>query len=235
MTILQYLEDHYIDAVACLEKGTLPEELCLLYVNPFNYFWFRDNLGLVSKTFYRVDGIYASGIIGWFTSIPRPIRRQSFDMTSLAPMVFRYCEDNNLSIFIAGGKDNDAALFAIKIKELFPSLNIKSCVDGYRTEEEIIRLVVESNCDISIFGLGNIKQESVASKLSVIRPSRYFTCGAFISQTARSEAGFYYPAVVDRLNLRWLYRFFKENHIIGRVLRFYPKFLFAVVADKLKS
>ena len=44
-----------------------------------------------------------------------------------------------------------------------------------------------------------------------------FTCGGFIHQTARGEAG-YYPAWVDRMNIRFLYRMWKEPHTRKRYI-----------------
>ena len=38
-----------------------------------------------------------------------------------------------------------------------------------------------------------------------------FTCGGFIHQTSKNEID-YYPAWIDKINLRFIYRMYKEKH-----------------------
>jgi N-acetylglucosaminyldiphosphoundecaprenol N-acetyl-beta-D-mannosaminyltransferase len=45
-----------------------------------------------------------------------------------------------------------------------------------------------------------------------------FTCGGFIHQTARDEID-YYPAWINRWNLRFLYRMYREPHTRMRYLK----------------
>lgn len=45
-----------------------------------------------------------------------------------------------------------------------------------------------------------------------------FTCGGFIHQTAKNEID-YYPAWVNRMNVRFIYRMYKEPHTRKRYLQ----------------
>lgn len=45
-----------------------------------------------------------------------------------------------------------------------------------------------------------------------------FTCGGFIHQTAKNEID-YYPEWVNRMNVRFVYRMYKEPHTRKRYLQ----------------
>ena len=48
------------------------------------------------------------------------------------------------------------------------------------------------------------------------------TCGGFLSQCAVSNDLIYYPNLINKLNLRWLYRIFSEAHVLRRFILDYP-------------
>ena len=62
-----------------------------------------------------------------------------------------------------------------------------------------------------------------------------FTCGGFIHQTANDEID-YYPAWINRMNLRFLYRMIKEKHTRKRyaqaALLFPARFIAEKFSDK---
>ncbi|MFP3364169.1 WecB/TagA/CpsF family glycosyltransferase [Pseudoalteromonas sp. SIMBA_148] len=230
MKIIEFLKSRYVD-VKALSKGSDFKPGAYIYVNPFNYMYLRKAPDITEVAYYRSDGIYLISIFKLF--LPRSINfyRQSFDMTSLAPVIFDYAQRTNKSVYIAGGKPGDAEKFCQLIKKRFPNISWAGHCDGYIAEEDVIENVKAANSDIVILGLGNLKQERVAANLARVREGLYFTCGAFISQTAGSLNGDYYPKWVNEYNLRWLYRFFTESHVIKRVIKFYPKFLFVFIKD----
>ncbi|MEM5512861.1 WecB/TagA/CpsF family glycosyltransferase [Pseudoalteromonas sp. AS84] len=230
MKIIEFLKTRYVD-VKALAKVNDFKPGAYIYVNPFNYMYLRNAPDITEVAYYRSDGIYLISIFKAF--LPRTINfyRQSFDMTSLAPVIFDYAQRENKSVYIAGGKPGDAEKFCRLIDSRFPNINWAGHCDGYISEDEVIGNVTAANSDIVILGLGNLKQERVAAHLAKSRLGLYFTCGAFISQTAGSSNGDYYPKWVNKYNLRWLYRFFTESHVIKRVIKFYPKFLFVFMKD----
>lgn len=229
MNIITYLKSKYIDVESFISDGG--RELCVIYVNPLNYFSTRKNREIMESTYYRTDGIFLTTTLRALVLRGGNIKRQSFDMTSLAPKVLAYCEEQGLSLYIAGGSEEDIRSFVSIIENMFPKLNILGYCHGYLGEEEIKKKVLQSGADATLLGLGNVKQERLAAQLFGERSALYFTCGAFISQTAMGIGGAYYPAWVDRFNLRWFYRCIHEEGIIYRLMVRYPIFLIVFLKD----
>ena len=231
---IRFLTENYINVMDYLEKHNVRKGL-FIYVNPFNYFYFRNQPDLMKISKYRMDGFFVNTLVSRFCGLKGTGVRQSFDMTSLAPKIFDYCSRKELSIFFAGGKVGDVEKFIDKIRPLYPDLKIAGHCSGYLDGEDIIEKVKLSQANVVVLGLGNIKQESVGYQLFCQYEALVFTCGAFISQTANSEAGegSYYPDWINKYNLRWLYRFVKEPHVIKRVAIYYPKFLLFFFKDLL--
>lgn len=235
MNIIHFLKTKYIQVAKLAKSDDLPLG-AFIYLNPFNYFYLRKNLKMLDVAHYRMDGIYLVTLMRLFLPKKLNIERQSFDMTSLAPLVLEYCARNKLKVFIAGGKEGQGNQFIHIMNQNFNDINWVGTCSGYLSEEDIISEVLASKADVALLGLGNIKQESVAGKLAISNPhGRFFTCGAFISQTAKSGAVDYYPVWINRYHLRWAYRFVKEPHVIKRVIQFYPLFFFCFLLDLLKS
>ena len=203
----------------------------VIYLNPYTYNYFRRNMELIANIDgVRFDGFFMTAVLRVFNiNVPK---RQSFDMTSLAPIVFEKAELENLRVYLCGGSDTDIEKFIILIKTKYPSLNIVGSKNGYFSYEEFGDLksdAVSLKPDLVVLGLGGIKQEIIASKLSPYVEGYIFTCGAFISQTTENIN--YYPKSIDKYNLRWAYRFWKEPHTIKRVLMNYPRFVLNLSAD----
>lgn len=230
MKIIKFMEGRYVDVKALISDGDPPYG-AYIYVNPFNYFFLRKHPELLETAYYRVDGIYLISLLKLFLPKHLNLYRQSFDMTSLAPVVLSYCERKGLPVYVAGGAPGDAEKFCHILSSEFPNLHFAGVCSGYLSEDEIIECVVTSGAQVALLGLGNIKQESVAAKLSQSSKGVFFTCGAFISQTARSNGRHYYPPWINAWNLRWLFRFVNERHVIKRVFKYYPLFLLVFVSD----
>lgn len=231
MKIIPFLNQRYVQVKRLVDDDALP---CgaFIYLNPFNYFFLRKNPWLLNVAYYRMDGIYLVSIMRLYLSKALGVVRQSFDMTSLAPVILNYCAQRQLKVFIAGGKPGHADAFISIMTKRFPGIEWVGHCDGYQSEQDVIDHVLDSRAEVALLGLGNIKQESVAGQLAQQKPEgRFFTCGAFISQTASARAVDYYPRWINRYHLRWAYRFAKEPHVIKRVAKFYPVFLIIFVYD----
>ncbi len=234
MKIIPFLNQRYVQVKRLADEDVLPYG-AFIYLNPFNYFYLRKSPDLLSVAHYRMDGIYLVTIMRIYLSKALGVARQSFDMTSLAPVIFDYCAKRQLKVFIAGGKPGHADVFINIMRGRFPGVEWVGHCDGYQSEGVIIDHVLESKADVALLGLGNIKQESVAGQLAQQKPEgRFFTCGAFISQTANSGAVDYYPSWINKYHLRWAYRFIKEPHVIKRVLKYYPSFLLFFCMDIIR-
>ena len=184
--------------------------------------------------FTRFDGIFADGsllVVAIRLLYGKKVKRRSFDMTSIAPQLFEYAIENNKSIYIVASKQEQVERAVEIFKELYPNLNIIGYRNGYFNNEEEqheeAQKIVALQPDFLIVGMGVIMQEKFLLK---VKDAGYkgvgFTCGGFIHQTAANQID-YYPQWVDKMNLRFLYRFIKEKHTRKRYLK--AAFVFPIV------
>lgn len=232
MNIIKFLQTRYIDVIDEIEEDSIRGKV-IIYVNPMNYFYLRKNKKMLDRLYYRMDGIFFITIVRLFLLKKKKVRRQSFDFTGFADQALSYASYNNLKVFVAGGTENENILFQKKIKSSYPNLLINGHINGYECETKISNYIRAESHDVVILGLGNIKQERVASKLMIGKNTIVFTCGAFISQTATSKHLKYYPKFINKFNLRWLYRFIKEPYTIIRVFKYYSIIPLILIYDAL--
>jgi N-acetylglucosaminyldiphosphoundecaprenol N-acetyl-beta-D-mannosaminyltransferase len=163
----------------------------------------------------------------------RLVNRNSFDFTSVANDVFELCNEEKLKLAVVGGSKAEVDIFKEKIESKYSQISIVFVSDGYFKENESLSVVENIICldaDFVIVGLGAGKQETFMSclRLHGFRGTS-FSCGGFISQTAMSEGLDYYPKLFNKLNLRFLYRMYREPHTIKRYAFDYPKNLLAML------
>ena len=178
------------------------------------------------ELFGRFDGIFADGSL--LVSAIRmcygtTVSRRSFDMTSLAPELMEYACKEGKSIYIVASAQEQVEKAVDIFREKYKGITIMGYRNGYFADEEEreveARHIVELNPNFLIVGMGAIKQEQFLLK---VKDAGYrgigFTCGGFIHQTARNMID-YYPAWMDRMNLRFVYRMWKEPHTRKRYLK----------------
>ena len=198
------------------EKGKI-----YTFLNPVSYLIAHSN----KEKFRLFDGIFADGgILSFFIKIyyKRIVERRSFDMTSVASILLNYAERNMRSICFIGATEEDNKTAMNKIRVLFPLLKIVGSRNGFFKNEiekkEAIAEIIKLNPDYLIIGMGTPLQEDF---LLLAKEMGYkgigFTCGGFIHQVAQNKLD-YYPGIIDKLNLRWVYRFAKERHTRCRYL-----------------
>ena len=196
---------------------------CILtFLNPVSYLDALDNKDLFSK----FDGIFADGsvlVAAIRMLYGKKIERRSFDMTSVAPQLFDYAMQYNKSVYIVASKQEQVEKAVAIFKEKWTGLNIIGFRNGYFSSQEEqaqeAMHIAEVNPDFLIVGMGAVMQE----KFLVLAKEKGFkgvgfTCGGFIHQVAQGDMD-YYPAWVDKWNLRFVYRFFKERHTRRRYLK----------------
>lgn len=205
------------------------------FLNPVSYLTALDN----KELFARFDGIFADGSI-LVAAIKlvygKEVTRRSFDMTSLAPELLSYAETTNKSVYIVASRQEQVEKAVGIFKERYPKLLVVGYRNGYfaseKEQDEEARHIVEVNPDFLIVGMGALMQERFLLK---VKDFSYrgigFTCGGFIHQTAKDEID-YYPAWVDRMNLRFLYRMYKEKHTRKRYLQAALLFPARFIAEK---
>lgn len=171
------------------------------------------------ELFTSFDGIFADGgllVKAIKMTYGASVKRRSFDMTSLTPIVFSYAAKTGKSVAIVATKQEMVEKAVANLKKSFQGLNICYYRNGYFKGEQGMddeaKKIVSLHPDILIVGMGIINQEQFLLK---VRDAGYqgigFTCGGFIHQTAQDKAE-YYPNWVDKHGLRFVYRMYKEPH-----------------------
>lgn len=192
------------------------------FLNPVSYLTALDH----RNVFSRFDGIFADGSIlvsAVRILYGRSVTRRSFDMTSLAPELFSFAEKHKKTIYIVASQQEQVEQAIRIFRQKWPELHFAGYRNGYFNSEKEIEKeaekIVNLQPDFLIAGMGILVQETFLLK---IREAGFqgigFTCGGFIHQTAKNEID-YYPDWADRMNLRFLYRMYKEKHTRKRYLQ----------------
>ncbi len=204
------------------------------FLNPFSYLLARDNKSQLEAFNIKIDGGILVLILNLFGF---KCKRKSFDMTSLAPVVFNDAINNNKSIYFIGTKPNVIDLAIKNIQNQFVDLNICGYSDGYIDQDQ--RLVVfdainSLKADYVICGMGTPLQEQFLIDLQKSGwAGKGYTCGGFLHQTANGIQ--YYPSWVNTLGLRAFYRMYDEPTLIGRYFIDYPKAIVIILYDLIKE
>ena len=209
-----------VDKIVATEKRTLDEifsdkSKIYTFLNPVSYLTALDHREL----FEQFDGIFGDGsiLVAAIRLIyGKMVTRRSFDMTSLAPELLKYAETNGKSVYVVASRQDQVEKAILIFQERYPRLIVAGYRNGYfssETEQEVeARHIVNVNPDFLIIGMGALMQEQF---LLMVKNTGFkgigFTCGGFIHQTANDEID-YYPAWINRMNLRFLYRMIKEKH-----------------------
>jgi exopolysaccharide biosynthesis WecB/TagA/CpsF family protein len=201
------------------------------FLNPVSYLQARKHV----KKYEKFNCLLADGwlFVAALRAIGIKAHRFSFDMTSLAPIVFQRAIEGKKSVYFLGAKPDEITKFIAIISDHFPDLIIKGYRNGYFTDSKdrsrTIRHIFELSPDIVIAGLGVPLQEKFLIDLqSQGWQGCGYTCGGFIHQT--SQGLHYYPDWVNKYHLRMPYRFIKEPHFRSRIPDYF-KFIFIFLYD----
>lgn len=192
------------------------------FLNPVSYLSALNH----KELFNQFDGIFADGslLVAAIKHVyGKTVMRRSFDMTSLAPLLLEYAEKNARTVYIVASRQEQVEKAVEIFKERYPRLMFAGYRNGYFSSDEEMdteaRHIIEVNPDFVIVGMGILMQERFLLKVKKAGFKGIgFTCGGFIHQTARNEID-YYPEWVDKMNVRFLYRMYKEKHTRKRYLQ----------------
>ena len=191
------------------------------FLNPVSYLTALDN----KELFGQMDGIFADGglLVKAIKMVyGKQVTRRSFDMTSMAPELFAYAAEHGKTVYIVASRQEQVEKAVEIFRERYPKVTFAGYRNGYFASEEEMdeeaKHICEVNPDFLIVGMGALMQEKFLLK---VKNAGYqgigFTCGGFIHQTSKNEID-YYPAWVDKTNLRFVYRMWKEPHTRKRYL-----------------
>lgn len=197
------------------------------FINPFSMLMLQKQYSVAKG----IDNLHIDGIslVKLFNrNFKAKIKRYSFDETSVAPRVFKFAKENNLSVAIIGTEEHliGKAVANIQLKH---SIKVTFFRNGYfesrKAFSECYRELVKRKIDVVICGMGTPFQEEFLIGLKEYGWSGYgYTCGGYLHQIA--EKPNYYPKIFDDFNIRWLYRIIEEPRTLKRYLLKYPLFYF---------
>jgi exopolysaccharide biosynthesis WecB/TagA/CpsF family protein len=217
-----------------LNKITNKSSKLITFLNPYSYLLARNNKKLFEKFDIKIDGILLVKVLKLFGF--KDIKRESFDMTSLAPIVFEDAIKENQSIYFIGTKPKVIDKAIDNIKASYPKLNIVGFRDGYIKNEErnnVFENIKNLSPDIVVCGMGTPLQEQFLVDLQNDGWDGIgYTCGGFLHQTVGDIQ--YYPKWIDKYNLRWVYRMYDEPVLFKRYFGEYPIFFFYFIIDYIK-
>lgn len=203
----------------------------ITFLNPYSYLLARKEKELFKNFNIYIDGLLLVKVLHLFGY--KDIKRKSFDMTSLAPIVFKEAIAKNQSIYFIGTKPKIIDKAIENILKAFSTLNIIGFRDGYIKEcerETLYESIKNLNPDIVICGMGTPLQEQFLVDLQNSGWNGIgYTCGGFLHQTAGDIE--YYPKWVDKYNIRWMYRIYDEPKLFKRYFWEYPKFFGYFIYD----
>ena len=138
------------------------------------------------------------------------LNRAAFDHASLAGPVLRWAKANAKKLVLVGGEPSVAEKAAETMCREVPGLDIEMTFSGYPPGvTEAFDFLIGNPGRLVICGMGAPRQEEFL--LSLKRAGWQgtgFTCGGFLDQISNGMQ--YYPAWINRLNLRFLYRLYRE-------------------------
>lgn len=213
--------------------GVGSDDVSISFLNPYSYLVLRKRVDLYSS----VDEFYCDGaLLATLMSLAgKKCSRISFDMTSLAPIVFSSAEKSGASVYFIGSREGVAQEAVEKIKEQYGCLKVVGIRHGFfNSADERVAALHDIECsapDIVIVGMGTPHQEKFIGELKESGwKGQAYTCGGFLHQTARGGLK-YYPDLLNRMNLRWLYRMYSEPKLMKRYFLYYPMFFFFFAKD----
>jgi exopolysaccharide biosynthesis WecB/TagA/CpsF family protein len=203
------------------------------FLNPYSYLLMRREQQLLSQfDLVHYDGLALAALM---KSIGVRCERVSFDATSLAPSVLADSAERGLGLYLIGGEPGIVETARDILLQQHSGLNVTGTRHGFFSSQaeraQFIAELAALNPDVVVVGMGTPLQERFLVDLRAAgwRGCGY-TCGGFFHQTAKRGA-VYYPPLINRLNLRFLYRMWDEPKLTRRYLIDYPKFLAVFAAD----
>lgn len=204
--------------------------LLTTFINPHSWHVAKHhrNYGasLAEFSFIFPDGIGV--ILGLWLLTGISTDRISFDSTSLALPVLRRASREKRSVMLIGGGPNVAAQAGRRLADAVDGLRIVGAMSGYCDYAEYEAAVRAADPDIVICGMGAPRQEELLVRLSRARAWKGlgYTCGGYFDQL--QERLDYYPSIVNKLNLRWLFRMTQERRLLRRYAIEYHEYFLAL-------
>lgn len=186
------------------------------YVNPVTYLDAVKHKELLAS----MDGLFVDGalmVAAVHICYGKHISRRSPDMVGYFPQLFEYVDSQKKTICVVGSTQEQMERAVEKFSVKYKNIVWSHCRNGFFADEyemeDYAKIIAREQPDFLICGLGSILQERF---LLMCKDAGYqgvgFSCGGFIRQIAEHDQEKYYPDWINRMNLRFLYRMYKEPH-----------------------
>lgn len=227
-------EDQFLQAL----QEAMHKERCVMvtFVNP-NTFFLKRRDEAYSSELGEFDAVFADGIgiVLGAGLLGHRIRRLSFDSTSLAPVIFGWAQRKSIKTFLIGSSAERIDIARRTLSSKFADLPVVGAASGYLDKVEAINRIISSDAKLVVCGMGGPLQERF---LLDLRGSGFrgvaFTCGGYFDQLVHGYN--YYPRIVDRLNMRFAFRLYKEpRRLAKRYLVDYRFFVFDILSAFLRK
>lgn len=189
----------------------------LSFVNPAAWAIARREVDYVGML-RRFDLVLPDGIgVAWALRRLHDPRaeRFSFDASSLYLPLFAELEARRASVFVTGAGPGVAERAIERMRAEFPGIDYRGCRHGYHEREALRAEIRDVAPDVVLCGMGVPHQERFLLSLKDVGfRGIMISCGGFIDQLATAQR--YYPGWIDRLELRWAWRIYREPRRLWR-------------------
>ncbi len=167
--------------------------------------------------------------------LPRSVARfNKLISTDINIELLKIANDNNLSLFLLGSKNEILQLFIYQVSQDYPNIRIVSSRNGYENmNDTVLENINDCNPDILLVAMGVPKQELwVIENYNKLNANLIITVGAFFSL----YSGYIRraPKLLRTLSLEWLVRLINDPAgLWKRYFVEYPFFVFNVIKERI--
>ncbi len=138
--------------------------------------------------------------------------KENLNGTDFTPLILKIAENNNMSVYFLGGKEDVIKACVCEVKKRFPCVRITGCHSGFFKQAEVpnlIKNINDSKTDILFVGMGSPLQETFINDHSKeLNTAVCFAVGGlfdFLSGNKKRA-----PKIIRKSGMEWLFRFFED-------------------------
>jgi N-acetylglucosaminyldiphosphoundecaprenol N-acetyl-beta-D-mannosaminyltransferase len=182
---------------------------------------------LNQMSFVLPDGEAVAHACRWVTGLP--VRRISFDLTSLAEPFFAAAEAAMVPLMLVGGDPGVDESMQEELKKKYTDLKIVGTAHGFGDQASKIADVMARKAKVVVVSMEPVHQENF---MIALREAGFkglaISCNDLFGYYIKPET--HYPQWIDRLNLRSIWRLYKEpGKLWRRYLVDYPYYFGLVI------
>jgi N-acetylglucosaminyldiphosphoundecaprenol N-acetyl-beta-D-mannosaminyltransferase len=140
---------------------------------------------------------------------------------------------NKWKLFVLGSQEEVNKTAFERIQRLYPDIQLVGRLNGFESEEEMLRCIKMASPQLVLIGLGSPKQEFLCYRMRKDLDGTFMIgCGGALDVLAgKSKRA---PNFMINNNLEWLYRLYKQPSRWRRQLRL-VEFLAKVIIERIEN